>query len=149
TMILAMALAAWSAWRRARTFIDFASTVLLLATAACSTLLVAVIDFGSPPYRTLLVGPVCIAGLVFFAMSHRLPLALRWVLGLLCALCTVGFATAANRLLYSQFLAGMADRDLANRVIDRLISVGAYSQSQCPVVEFVGAHAIPASRLFI
>jgi hypothetical protein len=149
TMILAMALAAWSAWRRTRTFIDFASTVLLLATAVFSTLLVVVIDFGSLPYRTLLGAPIGIAGLVFFAMSHRNTLAMRWVLGILCALCMVGFASAANRVLYAHFLAGMADRDLANRVIDRLTSVGAYSRSQCPIVEFVGAHAIPASRLFI
>ncbi len=149
TMILAMALAAWSAWRRTRTAIDFASIILLLATAVSANLLLAVISLGSLPYRTLVGTPIGVAGLVFFAMSRRNPLALRWTLGFLCTLCMVGFASAANRVLYAHFLAGMADRDLGNRVIERLTSVGAYSQNQCPAVEFVGAHSIPASRLFI
>jgi hypothetical protein len=110
--------------------------------------MVVAIDLGFLPYRNLLGAPLGFAALVFMALSVRGLRLARVVLVLLCALCFVGFASDANRLFYAQSLVVQADRDLANRIVDRIYALGGQPETRATLVDFVGAHAMRASPAF-
>ena len=72
----------------------------------------------------------------------------RVLLSLLCAVCFIGFASDANRLFYAQSLVVQADRDLSNRIVDRIYALGGLPETQPTMVDFVGAHTMRASPAF-
>jgi hypothetical protein len=110
--------------------------------------MVVAINGGYLSYRNLLGVPLGIAALVFTAMSAtRLRLA-RAVLVLLSAVCLFGFANSANRLFYARSLVVEADRDLADRIVDRIHALGVVPESSPTAVEFVGAHQMQESPVF-
>jgi len=135
-------------WITRRNLGQFLLQILLIGVALLLPLMVVAINGGYLPYRNLLGVPLGIAALVFTAMSAtRLRLA-RAVLVQLSTVCLFGFANSANRLFYAQSLVVEADRDLANRIVDRIHALGVVPVSSPTAVEFVGAHQMQESPVF-
>jgi hypothetical protein len=148
TVLLAAVVVAVDGWLARRNLSGFLLHVALVAAALLVPLMVVAIDLGFLPYRNLLGAPLGFAVLVFMAVSTtRLRLA-RPILVLLSALCLLGFADSANRLFYAQSLVVQADRDLANRIVDRIHALGGRPESGPTMFDVVGAHSMRDSRAF-
>jgi hypothetical protein len=148
TVWLAGAVVLLEAWRARRSLGQFALQIVLIGAAVLSPLMIAAINAGQLPYRTLLGAPLGLAALVFVAMSTARLRLVRVALVLLSAVCLLGFVNGANRLFYMHSLVVEADRDLANRIVDRIHALGGRPESRPTPVEFVGAHSMRESRAF-
>jgi hypothetical protein len=127
-------------WLARRNLGQYVLQILLVGAALVLPLTAVVINAGSLPYRTLLGTPIGLAGLVFVAMSAGRLWGARLALTVLAGVCLLGFVSSANRLLFAHSLVVQADRDLANRLVDRMHAVGAAPEGGPTLVEFVGAH---------
>lgn len=145
TIVCASLVVLLDAWLTRRSPAEFMLRILLIAGAVLCPLLVVVIAGGALPYRNLLGAPLGFAALMFMAVSTISLRRVRSLLVVLSVFCFVGFADGANRQFYAQSLVLQADRDLANRIVDRLHQLGALPESRRTPVEFVGVHRFSPS----
>jgi hypothetical protein len=148
TVLLAGGVILADRWITRRNLGQFLLQVLLIGAALLLPLMVVAINGGYLPYRNLLGAPLGIAALVFTAISATRFRLARAVLVALSAVCLLGFVNSANRLFYAQSLVVEADRDLANRIVDRIHALGVVPESSPTAVEFVGAHQMRESPVF-
>ncbi|MCH8014869.1 MAG: hypothetical protein IH823_08880, partial [Candidatus Dadabacteria bacterium] len=122
--------------------------LLLLAGIAFSPFALSLI-LGSPlPSRTLLALPFMVGGIWYLA-SLNVGVKVRYLFLLVAVFIALNNSFMTTRLFYADYLTWQADRDFANRILDRMYDVGIdYDPSNPIPVTFIGEKGYTSNAAF-
>ena len=131
-----------------RTIIDRIILILLLLLLLVSPFILIYINGAMLPVRTMMAFPLLLAMLwwLVYTQIRQSGKKIMLILALVLFITNTGITT---RLFYSSWVAWQADRDMANRIYERICNLDLPDNGKPIPVAFIGKYNHPDNNLFI